>query len=156
MLAFLCVALSACASSPQKTENEVFAAEQPPESVLSRQLVSAQEQSARLEVRLSEFENKISTLGQLVRELTKQQNGLEARLDNIGRGLKNSPSPPLSKQKPPRTILPSRRRMVRKSSAKPIPKIRTTQPREAIRNKQNKRKISLPDGKALHPKRHTT
>jgi TolA-binding protein len=148
-LVLLCVVLSACASRTQKAENEVLPDGQPPESVLSRQVVSAQEQSARLEVRLSEFEKKISTLGQLVRKLTKQQNSLEARLDNIGRDPKTAPSPPLSRQKPPRKISPPRRRMSHKSPPKPTLKPRTTRTWRTIRSKQKKRKISSPVGGAL-------
>jgi tol-pal system protein YbgF len=148
-LLLLCLVLSACASRTQKAENEALPAGQPPESVLSRQVVSAQEQSARLEVRLSEFEKKISTLGQLVRKLTKQQNSLEARLDNLGRGLKTAPTPPISKQKPPRRISPTRRRMSRKPPAKPTSKPRPTQARRTIRSKQKKRNISSPAGGAL-------
>ena len=78
-------ALSACAAAPQ--EEEILATSSGPksETLLSRQAVAAQEQSARMEVRISEFEKQLGVLGQLVRRLTQRQSSLEARLERQGR-----------------------------------------------------------------------
>lgn len=95
-LAIVLLALSACASIPEE-ESATAPTEQPSETLLSHQVVAAQEQSVRLEVRLSEFEKKIGTLGQLVRKLAKQQNGLEERIERLHRGdgaTGKAPSPP--------------------------------------------------------------
>jgi hypothetical protein len=64
--------------------------------------VAAQEQSAQLDVRLSDFEKKIGTRGQLVRNLAKQQNGIEERMERLHRASGASGKAPI----PPVTSLP--------------------------------------------------
>jgi len=93
--------------------------------LLSRQVVSAQEQGARLEVRLSDFEKKIGTLGQLVRKLAKQQNGLEERIERLQRtsgAIEKTPSAPriqkASRPRTPNKKTPQPRREKKKSTAK--------------------------------------
>ncbi len=101
-LAILLLALSACASIPEE-ESASAPAEQPSETLLSRQVVAAHEQSVRLELRLSDFEKKLGTLGQLVRKLAKQQNGLEERIEHLhraGTATGKAPSPPRVRRAP--------------------------------------------------------
>ncbi len=85
-LVILLFALSACAEFPQSLESGGPApAPKKDEGLLKQQIVNAQEQNARLEVRVSKFERKISSLNNDIHGLELQQIRLEENLDKLGR-----------------------------------------------------------------------
>lgn len=90
---FLFLTLGACAGLEQ-SQNEVPPTQAPPKdaALLSQQVVAAQEQSARLEVRISRFEQEISDLQKVIRELENQQRRLQQHLFRLGRELESRTS----------------------------------------------------------------
>ncbi len=85
VLVFLLFALSACAELQQSAEDGGPASSSPKgEGLLKQQIVNAQEQNARLEVRVSKFEANISSLKNEIRGLETQQIRLEEKIDRIG------------------------------------------------------------------------
>ena len=85
-LVFLLFALSACAEFQQSMESGGLApGPENDEGLLKQQIVNAQEQSARLEVRLSNFERKISSLRNEIHGLEAQQGRLEEKIDGLRR-----------------------------------------------------------------------
>lgn len=68
-------------------------------SLLHRQVVAAQERSARLEVQTSQLAEQVKTLGTVIRELQGQQSRLEEQLDQLRREMlaaKPAPAPQAS------------------------------------------------------------
>lgn len=57
------------------------------ENLLRRQVVAAQERSARLEVQVSQLSEQVKTLGSVVRELQGQQGRLEEQIGGLRRDL---------------------------------------------------------------------
>ncbi len=100
-LAFIPFLLFSCASLPEGEETSGGAAPaQGSETLLSRQVIAASEQSAQLEVRLAEFEKKVTVLGKIVRRLTQRQSEAEGRIDRLARGSgSRSYSPPPAPRK---------------------------------------------------------
>jgi tol-pal system protein YbgF len=84
-LVILLFSLSACAEFSQSIES-VGPASAPKkgEAFLKQQIVNAQEQNARLEVRVSKFERKISSLNNDIHGLELHQIRLEENLDKLG------------------------------------------------------------------------
>lgn len=101
LLLFIPFLLFSCASLPEGEETSGGASSaQESETLLSRQVVAAQEQSAKLEVRLAEFEKKVTVLGKIVRRLTQRQSEAEGRIDRLARGgVSRSYSPPPAPRK---------------------------------------------------------
>ncbi len=93
----LLLGVSACAAAPQRAGESAPSGLPPEEQVhLRRQIVAAQEQSARLEVQMSQFAQQLKTLANMVRQLQNQQNKLEDQLDRLRRELlapKLTPAP---------------------------------------------------------------
>lgn len=86
--------LSACAGLQQSEEGGGPApAASKGEGLLRQQIVNAQEQSARLEVRLSKFEKKITTLGNVIRGLETNQTRLEETIARFRRGTEGMAPP---------------------------------------------------------------
>ncbi len=85
-LVFLLFALSACSEFRQSIESGGLApGPENDEGLLKQQVVNAQEQSARLEVRLSNFERKISSLRNEIHGLEAQQSRLEEKIGSLRR-----------------------------------------------------------------------
>lgn len=85
-LVILLFTLSACAEFSQSLESGGTAqAPRKGEAFLKQQIVNAQEQNARLEVRVSKFEKKIGSLNNDIHGLELQQIRLEENLDKLGR-----------------------------------------------------------------------
>ncbi|MEE9256277.1 MAG: hypothetical protein V3V56_03830, partial [bacterium] len=104
LLAFIPLILFACASLPEGEETSGSTRPaQESETLLSRQVVAAQEQSAKLEVRLAEFEKKVTVLGKIVRRLTQRQSEAEGRIDRLARepGSRSYSPPPAPRKKAP-------------------------------------------------------
>jgi len=147
--------LSACAGLPPGGEAppRAEAASSASQDLLQRQVVTAQEQSARLEVKVSQFSTQLKTLASVVREIQNRQSALEDRIEHLRRELLSRRVPPApkaapkpkprraAKKPPPPPPKPARRarapRMPTKTLASLTPQEAYNRAYRAIREKKN-------------------
>lgn len=146
---FLLIGLNACVYDPyepEPAEAPIPAAASKNLALLTRQVVAAQEQSARLEVLLSQSSNQTKRLATEVRRLQARQSRLEEGLSKLRRDLasarRRSPSirrrSPSRKSPPPsrprarkKTTAPRARRSAKSASKPPASSSYTVTPQEA-------------------------
>lgn len=98
LLVLLLLSAAGCGGFP-RAEGDAPAsslAEEKP-SILHRQVVAAQERSARLEVQVAQLAEQVRTLGNVVRELQGQRIRMEEQIERLRReliGAKTVPPPP--------------------------------------------------------------
>jgi len=104
LLIFLLLSAVGCAGFPQPGQDAPgpLSAEEKP-NLLNRQIVAAQERSARLEVQSAQLAEQVKTLGNVVRELQGQQSRLEEQIEKLRRELMAAKpaSPPPGPPRPP-------------------------------------------------------
>ncbi|OGL61095.1 MAG: hypothetical protein A3J27_02130 [Candidatus Tectomicrobia bacterium RIFCSPLOWO2_12_FULL_69_37] len=107
LVVLLLLSSAGCAGFPQSGQDvpAPSSAEEKP-NILQRQIVAAQERSARLEVQTNQLANQVKTLGNVVRELQGQQSRMEEQIEKLRREMMAAKPMPPSPPAPPSPLAP--------------------------------------------------